>query len=95
MHEVMKGIRVIELAQYVFVPAATAVLAEWGAEIIKVEPPRAGDAYRGLQEQFRPLQDPGLARVYTTASPRGLPGSGFGPSGCRSDQGKSRFCQGE
>ena len=49
MHEVMKGIRVIELAQYVFVPAATAVLAEWGAEIIKVEPPRTGDAYRGLR----------------------------------------------
>jgi crotonobetainyl-CoA:carnitine CoA-transferase CaiB-like acyl-CoA transferase len=45
----MKGIRVVELAQYVFVPAATAVLAEWGAEVIKVEHPRSGDAYRGLR----------------------------------------------
>jgi len=49
VHEVLKGIRVVELAQYVFVPAATAVLAEWGAEIIKVEHPRTGDAYRGLR----------------------------------------------
>ena len=49
MHEVLKGIRVVEVAQYVFVPAATAVLAEWGAEIIKVEHPRTGDAYRGLR----------------------------------------------
>lgn len=49
MHEVLKGIRVVELAQYVFVPAATAVLSEWGAEIIKIEHPRGGDAYRGLR----------------------------------------------
>jgi crotonobetainyl-CoA:carnitine CoA-transferase CaiB-like acyl-CoA transferase len=47
--QVLKGIRVIELAQYVFVPAATAVLAEWGADIIKVEPPKTGDLYRGLR----------------------------------------------
>lgn len=49
MHEVLKGIRVIEVAQYVFVPVATAVLAEWGAEVVKVEHPRSGDAYRGLR----------------------------------------------
>ena len=49
MHEVLNGIRVIEVAQYVFVPVASAVLGEWGAEIIKVEPPRTGDAYRGLR----------------------------------------------
>ena len=49
MHEVLQGIRVIELAQYVFVPVATGVLAEWGADVVKVEPPHAGDAYRGLR----------------------------------------------
>ncbi len=49
MHEVLKGVRVIEVAQYVFVPVATAVLSEWGADVIKVEPPRGGDAYRGLR----------------------------------------------
>ena len=49
MHQVMKGIRVIEVAQYVFVPVASSVLAEWGADVIKVEPPLTGDAYRGLK----------------------------------------------
>ena len=49
MHEVLKGIRVVEVAQYVFAPVATAVLAEWGADVIKVEPPNQGDAYRGLR----------------------------------------------
>jgi crotonobetainyl-CoA:carnitine CoA-transferase CaiB-like acyl-CoA transferase len=47
--EVLKGVRVVEVAQYVFVPVATGVLAEWGADVIKVEPPAGGDAYRGLR----------------------------------------------
>ena len=44
----LTGVRVVEVASHVFVPAATAVLAEWGAEVLKVEPPQTGDAYRGL-----------------------------------------------
>jgi crotonobetainyl-CoA:carnitine CoA-transferase CaiB-like acyl-CoA transferase len=42
------GVRVIELAQWVFVPAAGALMADWGAEVIKVENPQCGDGYRGL-----------------------------------------------
>jgi len=45
---VMKGVRVLEVAEQTFVPAATALLADWGAEIIKVEPTERGDAMRGL-----------------------------------------------
>src|SRR5271167_3648262 len=41
------GVRVVELAQYVFVPAAAAVLNDLGADVIKIEPPN-GDPYRGL-----------------------------------------------
>ncbi len=48
MHEVMKGVRVLEVAQYTFVPAAGAVLADWGAEVIKIEHPVRGDSQRGL-----------------------------------------------
>ena len=44
----MEGVRVVEVAQYTFVPAAGAVLAEWGAEVIKVEHAEKGDAQRGL-----------------------------------------------
>src|SRR5690348_14985643 len=42
-----RGIRVLELAQWVFVPAAGALLADWGADVIHVEP-LDGDPYRGL-----------------------------------------------
>jgi len=48
MHEVMKGVRVLEVAQYTFVPSAGAVLADWGADVIKVEHPVTGDGQRGL-----------------------------------------------
>jgi crotonobetainyl-CoA:carnitine CoA-transferase CaiB-like acyl-CoA transferase len=44
----MKGIRVLEVAQFTFVPAAGAVLADWGADIIKVEHPVRGDTQRGF-----------------------------------------------
>ncbi|MGH7788497.1 MAG: CaiB/BaiF CoA transferase family protein [Candidatus Binatia bacterium] len=44
----MKGVRVVELAAWTFVPAAGAVLAEWGADVIKVEHPEGGDPQRGL-----------------------------------------------
>ena len=44
----MLGVRVVEVAQYTFVPLAGAVLAEWGAEVIKVEHAVTGDAQRGL-----------------------------------------------
>jgi len=49
MNPVLQGIRVVEVAQYVFVPVASGVLAEWGADVIKVEHPVRGDAYRGLR----------------------------------------------
>src|SRR4026208_1200128 len=47
MHRVMDGIRVLEVAEYTFVPSAGAVLADWGADVIKVEHPTRGDAQRG------------------------------------------------
>jgi len=48
MAQVMAGVRVLELAQYVFVPAAGAVLADWGADVIKIEHPVRGDTMRGF-----------------------------------------------
>src|ERR1700710_1272681 len=44
----MAGVRVLEVAQYTFVPAAGAVLADWGADVVKVEHAEKGDAQRGL-----------------------------------------------
>jgi len=44
----MDGVKVIEVASWTFVPAAGAVLADWGADVIKVEDPEKGDPQRGL-----------------------------------------------
>ena len=44
----MEGVRVVEVAAWTFVPAAGAVLAEWGADVLKIEHPETGDPQRGL-----------------------------------------------
>lgn len=49
MTKVMEGIRVLEIAQFTFVPAAGGVLSDWGADVIKIEHPVRGDAQRGIQ----------------------------------------------
>ncbi len=48
MTQIMKGIRVLEVAQMTFVPAAGAILADWGADVIKIEHPQRGDSQRGF-----------------------------------------------
>jgi crotonobetainyl-CoA:carnitine CoA-transferase CaiB-like acyl-CoA transferase len=58
----MRGVRVLEVAQFVFVPCAGAVLADWGADVIKVEHPVRGDAQRGARSiagiTFDPVVNP-------------------------------------
>ena len=44
----MKGVKVVEVAQFTFVPAAGAILADWGADVIKIEHPVRGDTQRGF-----------------------------------------------
>jgi crotonobetainyl-CoA:carnitine CoA-transferase CaiB-like acyl-CoA transferase len=48
MRDVLAGVRVIEVADWGFVPSSATVLADWGADVIKVEHPRTGDPIRGL-----------------------------------------------
>src|SRR5205809_278356 len=45
----MDGVKVLEVAMYGFVPAAGAVLADWGADVLKVEHAVTGDPQRGLR----------------------------------------------
>jgi len=44
----MEGVRILEVAQHTFVPSAGAILADWGADVIKIEHPVRGDAMRGF-----------------------------------------------
>lgn len=53
----LEGIRVIELGQLLAGPFAGSLLAYFGAELIKVEPPDGGDAIRG----WRVLDDDGTS----------------------------------
>src|SRR5205823_2785068 len=48
MTRIMNGIRVVEVAAWTYVPMAGGVLAEWGADVIKIEHPESGDPQRGL-----------------------------------------------
>jgi formyl-CoA transferase len=43
----LTGLRVIELGQLIAGPFASKILAEFGADVIKVEPPAGGDPLRG------------------------------------------------
>jgi crotonobetainyl-CoA:carnitine CoA-transferase CaiB-like acyl-CoA transferase len=61
----MKGVKMVEVAQFTFTPAAGAVLTDWGADVIKVEHAEMGDAQRGLrlgtggvaEGSFQPLME--------------------------------------
>jgi crotonobetainyl-CoA:carnitine CoA-transferase CaiB-like acyl-CoA transferase len=48
MYDILNGVRVVEVSSWLFVPSAGAVLADWGADVIKVEHPTMGDPIRGL-----------------------------------------------
>ncbi len=44
----LDGIRILEVASWMFIPSAGSVLVDWGADVIKVEHPVTGDPQRGL-----------------------------------------------
>ena len=47
---ILDGIRVVEAASMILVPAAAAVMSDFGAEVIKIESPGGGDQNRYLHE---------------------------------------------
>nr|WP_312576891.1 CoA transferase [Sedimentibacter sp.] len=47
MNKPLEGVRVIEMGTHVAVPKAARMMADWGAEVIKVEPPK-GEAWRTI-----------------------------------------------
>lgn len=60
----LDGVRVLEVASYVFVPAAAAVLADWGADVLKVEHPAYGDPARNTAAWGVPAQVHGVSHLF-------------------------------
>jgi len=52
MQAPLEGVRVVEIAHYVAVPAAGALLADLGAEVVKVEVPPRGEIYRRSRPRY-------------------------------------------
>ena len=51
MEQIFEEVRVLEVAHWVFVPATGTLLADMGADVVKVEHPETGDPSRGLITQ--------------------------------------------
>ena len=45
---IFEGLKVLDCASFIAAPAAATVLSDFGAEVIKIEPPGTGDPYRAL-----------------------------------------------
>ena len=58
MVKVMQGYRVVEVAQFTFVPSCGGLLADWGADVIKVEHPVRGDSQRAFRQWLGEPVDP-------------------------------------
>ena len=58
----LEGLKIVEMATYVAAPGAGGIMADWGAKVIKVEPP-GGDPIRmffsslGVEEAANPVFD--------------------------------------
>jgi crotonobetainyl-CoA:carnitine CoA-transferase CaiB-like acyl-CoA transferase len=57
MQPVLDGIRILEVSTWGVAPIAGGVLAEWGADVMKVEHPVHGDPLRGLARGRGPVGD--------------------------------------
>jgi hypothetical protein len=45
---IFSGLKVVDVASFIAGPAATTILSDFGATVIKVEPPGIGDPHRML-----------------------------------------------
>lgn len=74
MTQIMDGVRVLEVAMHMYVPAAGAVLADWGADVIKVENALTPDPMRGTAAWGLPSSIDGVSYLWevTNRGKRGI-----------------------
>ncbi|TNM38663.1 CoA transferase [Nocardioides albidus] len=67
------GLKVIDCGSYIAAPASTTIMADLGADVIKIEPPGSGDPYRQLPKlPGNPVSDHDYAWLLDSHSKRGL-----------------------
>ena len=69
---VLEGIRVIDFTHFVAGPLATMTLADFGADVIKVEAPNKGDDFRYYPPSDPDLPAQGAPYLWTNRSKRSL-----------------------
>jgi crotonobetainyl-CoA:carnitine CoA-transferase CaiB-like acyl-CoA transferase len=60
----LDGVRVLEVASFVFVPASAAILADWGADVLKIEHPSWGDPVRQVAAWGVPARVKGVSHLF-------------------------------
>ena len=63
-YDLLAGVRVVEVSMYAFAPSSAAVLADWGADVIKVVPPDLRDPMMGTPIAGLPKTDVGVAFMW-------------------------------
>jgi crotonobetainyl-CoA:carnitine CoA-transferase CaiB-like acyl-CoA transferase len=63
-YDLLAGIKVVEVSLYAFAPSAGAVLADWGADVVKVVPPAVADPMMGTPIAGLPRRDVGVAFLW-------------------------------
>ena len=63
-YDLLDGVRVVEVSMYAFAPSAAAVLSDWGADVVKVVPPKVADPMMGNPIAGLPNKDVGVAFMW-------------------------------
>jgi formyl-CoA transferase len=70
---ILAGVKVLDVGTFIFGPAAATVLADYGADVIKVETPGLGDPYRYLYKMPpMPVSDSNYGWILTARNKRSI-----------------------
>lgn len=64
----LEGVRVLEVAVYAFVPSCAGILADWGADVLKIEHPVTGDPGRQTAAWGVPADVNGVSHLWEVAN---------------------------
>jgi crotonobetainyl-CoA:carnitine CoA-transferase CaiB-like acyl-CoA transferase len=68
-----EGLKVLDCGSFIAAPAAATILSDFGADVIKIEPPGAGDPYRAIPKlPASPQSDENYAWMLASRNKRGL-----------------------